>query len=100
MNETIQRAILSTFLWSNDLHYDTKEAFLINPNLFTGDRKLIAAKINEVTNTDDRFYGLLNLELEQTFTTEWMELAIQNTLSFKFALRYYNELKKTRGIEI
>lgn len=100
MNDNIQRAILATFLWSNDLQMDTKDAFEINPNMFNGDMRLIAAKVNEVTQTDDKFYSLLNLELEKTSPREWLEIAQQTPLTFSLASKYYSKLKKFRGTEI
>ncbi len=97
MNLNIQRAILASFLWSNDIGTDTKDAFLLNPHLFTGDSKLIAAKINKVTETEDRFYSLLNLELENTSHNEWLQISIQTPLPFSLAKKYYNKLSSNRG---
>jgi len=97
MNVNIQRAILSTFLWSNDLDIDTKDAFILNPHLFTGDRYLIASKVNEATQTHDKFYGLLNLELENVSPQEWLEISTQTPLSFSFAKKYYDKLTENRG---
>ena len=93
MNINIQRAVLSTFLWSNDTGLDTKDAFTLNPYVFTGDRVLIASKINEVTDTEDKFYSLLNMELENTSLEEWMEIAQQTPMPFSLAKRYYEKLE-------
>ena len=100
MSINIQRAVLATFLWSNDLQMDTKDAFTINPHLFTGDLKLVAAKVNEVTKTEDKFYSLLNLELEQTSPSEWLEIAQQTPLPFSLAKRYYAKLNTNRWRDI
>ncbi len=96
MNVNIQQSILSTFLWSNDLDMDTKDAFMLNPSLFTGDRYLIASKINEVTDTPERYYGVLNLELENTSPAEWLEISTQTPLPFSFAKKMHNNLPDQR----
>ncbi len=93
MNVNIQRAVLSSFLWSNDVGIDTEDAFILNPHVFTGDRILIASKINEVTETEDKFYSLLNMELENTSREEWMEITQQTPLVFSFAKRCYEKLE-------
>ena len=90
MNINIQRAILASFLWSNDMGTNTKDAFLINQNLFDGDRYLIASKINEVTNTEDKFYGILNLELENTSPQEWLDISTQTPMPFSFAKKLHD----------
>ncbi len=100
MNINIQRAVLATFLWSNDLDMDTKDAFTLNPHLFTGDRYLIASKVNDVTQTQDRFYGLLNLELENTSPQEWLYISEQTPLPFSLAKKYYSKLTDNRGAGI
>lgn len=100
MEVNIQRAILATFLWANDTDTDTKDAFMLNQNLFTDDRYLIASKINEVTDTADRFYGLLNLELENTSPAEWLEISAQTPLVFYFAKKYHDNLTDPRGMGI
>ncbi len=94
MNINIQRAVLSSFLWSNDVGIDTKDAFILNQHVFTGDRILIAAKINEVTETEYKFYSLLNMELENTSQEEWMEIAQQTPMPFSLTKRYYEKLGK------
>ena len=100
MNNNIQCAILSTFLWSNDLGIDTKDAFMLNTGLFTNDNFLIASKINEVTKTDDKFYGLLNLELENTSPNAWLNISLQTPLTFRFAKKYHDKLNNNRGKEV
>ena len=100
MNINIQRAVLASFLWSNDMGMSTKDAFHINLHLFTDDRKLIAAKIEEVTQTEDKFYGLLNSELENTSQNEWLQISMQTPLPFSLAKKYYNKLTDNRGINV
>lgn len=88
-----ERALLASFLWSNDLGFDTSQAFKLEPNAFTSDdRKLIASKINEVTESEDRFYSLLNLELERTSQLEWLEIAKYTPFSFSQAKFYHDRL--------
>ena len=96
MNLNIQRAILASFLWSNDVGTDTKDAFILNPHLFTDDRLLIASKINEVTQTEDRFYSLLNLELENTSSQEWLEISTQTPLPFTYAKKMHDKMPDNR----
>ena len=97
MNVNIQRSILATFLWSNDMGMGTKDAFPLNPHLFTEDRYLIASKINEVTDTADKFYGILNLELENTSPQEWVHIAEQTPLPFTYAQKLHDKLPDNRG---
>ncbi len=96
MNINIQRAVLATFLWSNDMGMDTKDAFKLNTRLFTGDLFLIASKVNEVTETEEKFYGILNLELENTSPFEWLEISKQTPLPFSFAKKMHNKTPDPR----
>ncbi len=96
MNINIQRSVLSTFLWSNDLGMDTKDAFTLNTSLFTGDRYLIASKINETTNTPERYYGILNMEIENTSPAEWLEISTQTSLPFSLVKKLHNNLPDQR----
>lgn len=100
MSENIQRAILSTFLWSNDFGMDTDEAFTLDASVFTGDKYLIASKLNEVTNSEDRFFSLLNIELENTSPREWTFIAEQTPLPFSVAKRYYEKLREENKVNI
>ena len=89
----IESALLGCFLWSNDLGIDTKDAFILDTSIFTNkDRKLIASKINEVTNTEDRFYSLLNMELENTCQHEWLNISEYTPFEFSLAKKYYDKL--------
>jgi len=96
MEINIQRAILASFLWANDLMINTDEAFILNSNFFTGDRKTIASKINEETRKD-RFYGMLNLVIENSNTAEWMEISAQTPLPISVAKRYHDSMIDPRG---
>ena len=91
-----QRAILASFLWCNDLGMPTKEAFLLNVDAFTDDRRLIASKINEVTTTKDRHYSILNMELENTSQQEWLKISEQTALPFAYAKKMHNTLTDNR----
>ena len=97
MNVNIQQAILASFLWSNDLNMNTKNAFILNPHFFTKDRYLIASKINEVTNTEDKFYGLLNLELENISSQEWLNISTQTPLPLSYARKLHDSQIDPRG---
>lgn len=93
MNENIERSLLATFLWSNDFGMDTDEAFELDTSIFSSDdRKLIAAKINETTATEDRFYSLLNLEIQNTSHYEWLAISEQTPMPFSVSKRYQNKL--------
>jgi len=88
--KNIESALLGCFLWSNDLGIDTKDAFILDTSIFTNrDRKLIASKINEVTNTEDRFYSLLNMELENTCQ---QDISVYTPFEFSLAKKYYDKL--------
>ncbi|MDM5264701.1 hypothetical protein PF327_10890 [Sulfurovum sp. XTW-4] len=101
MSVNIERALLGSFLWSNDLGMDTKDAFILDTSLFTSDdRKLIASKINETTDTEDRFYSLLNMEIEQTSSHEWMEIAALTPFIFSLSKRYHEYLIEKRNDRI
>jgi len=91
--KNIERALLATFLWSNDLWICTKDAFIMDTSIFTSqDRKLIASKINEVTKTEDRFYSLLNMEVENTCQHEWLNISGYTPFEFSLAKKYYDKL--------
>ena len=97
MNTNIQRALLASFLWANDLGIDTNNAFILDVSVFDWDRVLIASKINEVTMTKDRFYSLLNLELENTSQNEWMHISEQTPMPFSLAKKYHDKLISDRN---
>jgi len=100
MEINIQRAILASFLWANDMGTDTAYAFPLNQHLFTGDRYLIASKVNEITETEDKFYGILNLEIENTSHQEWLELSKTTPIPFTLAKKYHDNLSDPRGDKI
>ena len=95
MDLNIQRSILSTFLWADDLGMDKRKAFMLDESLFTGQTKQIAKMINAVTATDDRYYGLLNLNLENNpqLHQEWLFIAEEQTpMTFRTSKAYYTQL--------
>ena len=93
MSINFERSVLASLLWSNDMSMDTKDAFKIDPNVFTSeDRKMIAIKINQTTDTKDRFYGLLNLELQNTSQYEWLAISEQTPFPFSLAKKTYDRL--------
>ena len=100
MDINIQQSILATFLWANDMGTDTKDAFTLNQHHFTEDRYLIASKINEVTTTEDRYYGILNLELENTSPVEWLNISTKTPLLFEMAKKIHDKQTDPRGMGI
>jgi len=97
MNKNIQESILATFLWSNDMGIDTKDAFTLNLRHFTGDLYLVAAKVNEVTATDDKFFGMLLLELENTSPQAWLDISQQTPMPFSVVKRLHDKQPDPRG---
>lgn len=88
-NINIERSILSSFLWANDVGTDTSYAFKLDEAVFTGDRKLIARAINQETDTEGRYYGLLNMRIENSLNHEWIELSMQTPTGLSFAKKNY-----------
>jgi len=96
----IERSLLSTFLYANEYNNDSAEAFILNPDYFTGVRKKIAKMLNEETETGDRFYSLVNFEVERKFPAEWVALSSYSSFTFSEAKRCYDELVKARKNEV
>jgi hypothetical protein len=99
MNVNIQRAILSTFLWSDDLHIDKTDSFILDLDLFDDPmRRGIAENINNTTLHHDKMYGFLNVQIEGivAYQYEWLEISTQTPLTFSVAKRYMDSLAKKR----
>jgi len=96
----IQRATLASFLWADDLGLDTKDAFLLDPYVFDGDRRVIAHKINDTTQTEDRFYSLLNMRIQNEVPHEWMEISTYTPFSLERAKLYHDDLVRERNNKI
>ena len=100
MNRNIQCALLSSFLWSDDMGIDKKDAFRVDVSVFDNDFKQIAEKINDTTETNERFYSLLNLQIENAAPSQHFEIATQTPLPFSLAKKYHEQLVKDRNNKI
>jgi len=98
----IERAILSTFLFANDLDDDLSKVYELDISFFTSPfRKRVAEKINEV---QDGAYGFLSYKIEESiegtqFEMEWLNILAQNSLGLGYSKRYYDAQldKKIKG---
>ena len=105
MNVNIQRSILASFLWLDDLasveemksgSYK-KDVFVMDESLFTGDRRAVAVEINQTTTSPDRIYGLLNYTLENRIPYEWTEISSHTPMPMSLVKKYYEKLKNERN---
>ncbi len=95
MNVSYQTAILASFLWcvDTDTQKDTENAFMLDLSVFDGERRTIASKINEQTQ-ENHYYSMLNIEIEQTSNTEWLEMSKVTIVSLNQAKAYHALLQK------
>jgi hypothetical protein len=94
-----ENAVLSSFLYSNDMGEDTSKAFLLSEDAFTSAfRRRVATRINATTATD-KAYSFLSYEIENTiggtiYENAWLDILAQTPLPFSLARRYHNDIRK------
>lgn len=95
--ENIEDAILSTFLFANDLNLNLDEVFKLDLEVFsTKYRQSVAKSINGVKN---EYYGLLSIKLEEKaigteYELDFLNILAQTTLTFGLAEQYHLHLQK------
>ena len=89
INRTQQEAVLTTFLWCNDVAIDSADAFILDKNTFDSDLRQIVELVNDCTQTEDRYYSVLNLKIEGHFPNQWLRLSLQTPLPFSLAKKIY-----------
>lgn len=95
----IQHSILSSFLFANDLFNDTKDAFIMDTEVFTTPlTKRLAEVLNDETNTD-KMYGFQSISIEDDikgtqFEHEWLQILSQTPMPLSVASRLYAKLVK------
>jgi len=98
-NADRENAVLSSFLYSDDMGTDKTNTFLLSADAFTSDfRKRVATKIN-ATTTIDKAYSLLSYDLENSiegthYEQEWINILAQTPLPFTLAKRYHDDIRK------
>lgn len=96
-----ENAIISSFLFANDVHENLDDAFILDESIFsTNFKKRIVAKLNEETN-GDQMYGYQNIAIEEKvkdtpLVVEWIEILAQNPIPLSVAKRLYDDLVKER----
>ncbi len=84
MKQNIENAILSTFLFANEMSNDLSWIFKLDTSIFSNPfRKRVAEKINAV---EDDAYGFLSYELEESvsgtqFEQDFIDILAQTPLS-------------------
>jgi len=97
MIENIEDAILSTFLYANDLDLNLAGVFKLDSEIFSTEyRKSVARSINNVKNG---YYCLLSIKLEEKsmgteYEYDFLNILAQTPLTFSLAERYYLYLQK------
>ena len=72
---------------------DNKGAFLLDVSLFNSDLKHIAELVNDVTQTEDRYYSMLNMKIEKSFPNQWLQISKSAcTMPFSVVKRYHDDL--------
>ena len=93
--DSIERSILSSFLFANDLGDDLRDVYPLDLRAFTSPmRKRIAERINEVT---DGSYGYLSYKIEESIKgtaheMEWIEILAQTPLTLRMSKRYHDDI--------
>ncbi len=97
--EDRENAILSSFLYADDMGEDKTDTFLLSEDAFTSAfRKRIAIKINATTATD-KAYSLLSYDIESSvegsvFEHNWIQILAQTPLPFSLAKRYHDDVRE------
>jgi len=95
MRTNIENAILSTFLFANDLGEDLNEVYPLDTSIFTSPfRKRVAEKINAVK---DDAYGFESYQIEESvketqFQQDFIDILAQNSLGLGFSKKYHDKL--------
>ncbi len=98
----IERAILATFLYANDLEDNLDEIYFLDTRAFsTPFNQRVAQKINEVK---DSGYGFLSYQIEDSiegtqYEQEFLYILEQTSLGLKFSKSYYQALLKKAVIK-
>ncbi len=93
-----ENAVLSAFIFLDDMNYDKQETFILDSEVFTSSyRRAVAGKINDETN-QDKMYGYLGVTLEEhtkgtKFEQDWIDIIAQTPLILCQAKRMHDDLK-------
>ena len=93
----IERAILATFLYSNDLGDNLENVYKLDLRAFSTEfNKRVAEMINNEKNGN---YGFLSYTLEEKvegtkYEQDWIEILAQSSLGLKLSKRYHDTLLK------
>ena len=93
----IERAILSTFLFANELEENLEDVYKLDLRAFsTKFNKRVAEVINNEKNGN---YGFLSWELEEKVKDtlhedDWLSILAQTSLGLKYSKKYHDKLLK------
>jgi len=87
----IQETIIASFLWADDMMMDKTDAFILDSNRFDKDLNLIVQLLNKETD-DDKMYGQLLMEMENTMQDLWLRLSTRTPMPFSVLKRLYEKL--------
>ena len=91
----VERAILSTFLFCNDLGDDLNKVYKLDLSVFSTEfNKRVAKRINEVA---DGAYGYLSHTLEESirgtvYENDWILILSQNSLGLGYSKKYHDSM--------
>ena len=95
MRTNTENAILSSFLFANDVGDNLDDVFKLNTSIFkTEFRKRVAEQIN---NVEEGAYGFLSYELEEkiqgtAYEKDFIDIIGQTSLTLRFAKKYHDKL--------
>jgi len=105
MTNSIQNAILSTFLWLDISEYQKTDLFDLEPNAFDTElQKRVCKLINEEIQSQEYFFGykreIFDEKIKGTvWADDWLEILSQTPLGLKAAKRYYDDLVLKKRLE-
>jgi len=91
-----QLNVIAGFLLADDIGYSKEDAYILEPEYFNTDLREIVILINKETANNDRFYGRLNVDIEEHYPVQWTEIMLQTPLDFNLNIKYYNKLVELR----
>ena len=100
MKQNTENAILSTFLFANEMSNDLSWIFKLDTSIFSSPfRKRVAEKMNAV---DDEAYGFTSYEIEESvsgtqFEQDFIEILAQTPLSN--AKKYHDKMVEDIRLE-
>ena len=103
----LENAVLCSFLFMDDVQMGSEHPYIfeLDPSVFTSEyRKSVAKQINAEA-AGSRYFGMLNLTLEEktrgtVYESQWLDILSQCWVPLTMAKQYYRLLERAYKEEI